>query len=123
MTDNSDVADGYVRIPVSELPTVELHHLVSKHDTSIVVSGQGDGDATVTGYTEWVGTWRTQSVSVGWDWGVIHGAVIVLNPSEIRTNILLLADDLSAESRDRATIHLLDWIESMPWRDTAVRGE
>lgn len=111
-------ADGYVRIPADALASVELRHLISEKDVSIAVAG---GAATITGITEWVGRWHNQTVSIGWDWAVVDGMVVLVNPSEIRTNIQLISRNGLAEPSAIAQIHLMHWIESQPWREGAVR--
>jgi hypothetical protein len=111
-------SDGYVRIPTDALSAVELRHLVSEKDISIAVPG---GGATITGITEWAGQWQNQTVSIGWDWAVIDGVVVLVSPNEIRTNILLVSRAGSAEPATIAQIHLFHWIESLPWREGAVQ--
>lgn len=113
--------DGYLRIPTSELSSVQLRHLVSEKDPTIAVAGDPSaGGATTTGITEWVGVWRDRAVTVGWDWGVIEGSVVLLNASEIRTNIQLIGRDGTPESPSATRAHLLKWLESQPWRETAI---
>jgi len=109
--------DGYVRIPTDALATVQLRHLISDKDVSIAVPG---GGATITGISEWVGAWKNQAVSVGWDWAVIDGIVVLISPNEIRTNIQLISSNGSPEPPAIAQIHLLHWIESLPWRGGAM---
>jgi len=118
MANNDQSSDGYVRIPTLALATVQLRHLVSERDSTIAVAA--GTQPAITGYTEWVGDWSNSSVTVGWDWGVVQGVIVVIDPAEIRTNILLVREDQRAEPRDLARIHLLEWIESMPWRETAI---
>jgi hypothetical protein len=111
--------DGYVRIPTSALPGVELIHLASDRDPSIA-TGDDTSPTTITGYTEWVGLWENMTITIGWDWAVVKGAIVVLNPNEIRTNILLVSPDGVAEPAAIAKIHLFHWIDSMPWRQIAT---
>lgn len=110
--------DGYVRIPTDALVGVQLRHLISEKDISIVVPG---GGATITGISEWVGSWQNRAVSVGWDWAVIDGLVVLVSPNEIRTNIQLISRNGGTELPAVAQIHLFHWIESLPWRAGAVR--
>jgi hypothetical protein len=111
--------DGYAHIPTSALSTIQLTHLVSERDLSIALP-EGAG-ATLTGLTEWVGSWCGMTLSVGWDWAVVEGALVVLNPQEIRTNIQLIAATGDPEPTEVARIRLLHWIESMPWRELIRR--
>lgn len=110
--------DGYVRIPTEALAEIELSHLISEKDVSIAVPG---GGATITGITEWVGQWHSQTVSIGWDWAVIDGIVVLVSPNEIRTNIQLISRTGGTEPPALAQIHLFHWIESLPWRSGAVQ--
>jgi Domain of unknown function (DUF4902) len=113
-------SDRYVRIQASALSEVKLRHLVTEKDNTIAVPANMAAGAATTGFTEWVGTWRTATVSVGWDWGVVGGLVVLLSQKEIRTNIQLLSPDQSPMPAPLAQIHLFHWIESLPWRETAV---
>ncbi|WP_161965958.1 DUF4902 domain-containing protein [Steroidobacter cummioxidans] len=107
-----------MRIPTEALAEVELRHLISEKDTSIAVPG---GGATITGITEWVGDWHNQTVSIGWDWAVLDGVIVLVSPNEIRTNIQLISRTGSSEPPALAQIHLFHWIESLPWRGGAVQ--
>jgi hypothetical protein len=111
--------DGYVRVPTAELSSVRLSHLLSEKDPTIGVLSHA-GTITITGFTEWVGSWQGHTVTVGWDWGALMGALVVLNASEIRTNILLIARDGQPEPPPLAKIHLLEWVDSHPWSETVV---
>ncbi len=116
--------DGYVHILKSALPTIPVHHVASAIDMSIAVPSGIDSvpQDVVTGYTEWAGTWCDAEISVGWDWGIVRTVIVVLNPSEIRTNIQLVTEDGFVEPLMLTRIHLLDWIESLPWRNTAIKN-
>jgi uncharacterized protein DUF4902 len=113
-------SDRYVRILSSALSEVKLQHLVTEKDNTIAVPASMPARMVTTGFTEWVGTWRTEAVSVGWDWGVVDGLVVLLSQKEFRTNIQLIAQDQSPMPAALAQIHLFHWIESLPWRETAV---
>jgi len=113
-------SDRYVRIPTSELAFAQLRHLTSERDNSIAVPQAAPGGTPITGITEWVGTWRSQTVSVGWDWGIVDGLVVLLSQNEIRTNIQLISADGQPVQPCVAQIHLFHWIESLPWREVAV---
>ncbi|MBV8803800.1 MAG: DUF4902 domain-containing protein [Sinobacteraceae bacterium] len=109
-----------MRIPSSALSEVKLQHLVSEKDSTIAVPASISAKVVTTGFTEWVGTWRSETVSVGWDWGVVDSLVVLLSQKEIRTNIQLIAQDQSPMPAALTQIHLFHWIESLPWRETAV---
>lgn len=99
---------------------------MSEIDSSIAVpAGMSAGTlgAVRTGITEWVGSWRNEAVSVGWDWGVIGSdrIVVLLSHNEVRTNILLISpNDNRPVPLAIAKIHLCCWIESLPWRKFSV---
>lgn len=120
MTTKQAHSDGYVRIPTSALPEVQLHHLTSEKDLSIAVREDEHAGPSITGYTEWAGTWHGTTVSIGWDWGVIQRVVVLLNPNEIRTNIQLVDADNRPVAAPRARIHFMDWLETLPWRQVAI---
>jgi Domain of unknown function (DUF4902) len=112
--------DRYVRIPTSALFSVQLRHLLSEKDGTVSVPAGSSAATAMTGITEWVGSWHNQAVSVGWDWGVVNGLVVLLSQNEIRTNIQLTAADHSPVPPCVAQIHLFHWIESLPWRQLAI---
>ena len=115
--------DRYVLIPTDALSEVKLRHLLSEKDRSIASTGMpGVEPIQITGITEWVGSWRSETVSVGWDWGVVDAIVILLTQNEIRTNIRLVTQDETPVPRAIAKIHLFHWIESMPWRELAINN-
>jgi hypothetical protein len=104
------------------LSSVRLRHLVSEQDGSIAAPAHMREKMQITGITEWVGSWGDQTVSVGWDWGVVDGIIVLLSQKEIRTNIQLVTQDESPVEPCIAQIHLFHWIESMPWREVAVNN-
>ena len=115
--------DGYLRISKAALLSINLRHLASAIDLSLGVSERPAGVSSdaLTGYTEWVGNWYDAEISVGWDWWVVRGSIAVLNPAEIRTNIQVIAADGHSESSLMTRIHLLEWIETLPWRDVLMQ--
>lgn len=123
MAPPGEAPDHFARVRRPELGTISVVHLASGIDMSIAVpAGVETGPAAgiVTGFTEWAGDWRGTPITVGWDWGVIAGQIIVLNPAEIRTNVRLVMDDGSLASAMLTRVHLLPWIESLPWRATIM---
>jgi hypothetical protein len=115
-------SDFYVKIPLAELSAVQIRQLLSEKDGSIAVPEGTSGATAITGITEWVGSWHSETVTVGWDWGVVDGLVVLLNPQEIRTNIQLIAADERPLPAKVAQMHLFHWIESLPWREVAVNN-
>jgi hypothetical protein len=115
-------SDGFVRIPVAALATLTFSHLLSDIDCSIAVPADayrgGDSDL-ITGLTEWVGAWKDDPVTIGWDWAETRGLIVMLNPAEIRTNVLI-CDGSRATSHLLTRIYLLEKIETLPWTTTAI---
>jgi hypothetical protein len=114
--------DWYVRIPKAELPKVQLEHLSSAIDLSIgIPPGFAPAASDVlTGYTEWAGSWRGRDISVGWDWALLAGVIVVLSPATIRTNVRVIMEDGLLAPSMLTRIVLFEWIETLPWRDPAV---
>ncbi len=115
--------DGHVRVAETDLPRLHLRHLTSRLDSSIAVPQRllGLAAEVTTGYTEWVGSWAGAQVSLGWDWASCRGEIFLLSPAEIRTNIQLVAPDGSVDSSLLCRMRLARWLESVPWRETAVQ--
>jgi hypothetical protein len=106
-----------VRIPVTELPQLQIQHQFSALDLSIAVPDKlTEGGEVLTGYTEWVGSWDGVQVSLGWDWACVKGDIVALDPSEIRTNIQLIGTDGCVQSPVVTRMYLYAWLETVPWR-------
>jgi hypothetical protein len=122
MVPTNNAPDAYIRIPLGELVTLNLYHVDAAIDPSIAVHGSANLGASyeIAGYTQWAGTWRQAQVSIGWDWAVARDLIVVLNPADIRTNLLVAEVDCSKESLRLSRIYLLERIEKLPWRTTAI---
>ncbi|NJO12999.1 MAG: DUF4902 domain-containing protein [Gammaproteobacteria bacterium] len=118
----NEASDGYVRIPRSALSRIYLEHVTSAIDPSVatpdLAATQSDAMA---GYTEWCGRWREIEFSVGWDWALVSGVIVVLAPATIRTNVLLLMESGFAAPPMLTRVYLLEWMETQPWRETIVK--
>jgi Domain of unknown function (DUF4902) len=114
---------GYVQMRRAELPQLHIKHLTSAVDQSIALPEGLASAVVVSGYTEWVGIWHCERVSIGWDWAFADDSILFLNPIEIRTNLLLIAPDGVAQSPILTRVHLHEWLESLPWRDGAAIRE
>lgn len=120
---SENTSSEYVQIPELELSKLRIEHLTSAIDMSIGLPERLAhlSAETVSGYTEWVGCWRGADVSIGWDWGVVRGEVILLNAGEIRTNIQLFAADGVPMSALLTRAYLGRWLETVPWREGPIR--
>ena len=119
MTQHGEPADGYVPIPATLLGTLTLRHLISEIDLSIGVP-ENVPENSVTGFTEWAGMWRDTEITIGWDWGVVRDAIIVLNPGEIRSNVRVLLEDGQRAPALLNRMRIFEYIETLPWRDIAI---
>jgi hypothetical protein len=114
----------YVQIPEHELSQLSIEHLTSAIDMSIglpdhLASVSGE---VISGYTEWIGSWRGRDVTIGWDWGFYQGEILMLSAAEIRTNIQLLASaDFSPSPPLLARGCLARWLDTIPWREGTIR--
>lgn len=116
-------AYNHVRVPRSEIAALDIAHVRSEYDASIALREGMSGDPSVdvtTGVTEWAGEWHDAPISVGWDWGVIAGQISVIHPDGIRTNVRIVRDDGSLASEMLTRIYLLEWLESLPWRQAIL---
>jgi hypothetical protein len=108
-----------VRILKSDLPTLRLRHSASAVDRSLSVP-QGVAPPSdlpsLSGYTRWVGLWSDATVHASWNWGVLLESLVIISPHELNTNIRLAENgiDLSVVLNKAC---LLEWIESLAWRD------
>jgi hypothetical protein len=108
----------YVHIPIAALQELRPYHVTSFLSEPLSTSDLQARD--ITGTTEWGADWKNEFVSVRWMWGVVRNIVIVLDPSRICTNIQLTSRQDLPEPRSLANIYLLEWIESLPWRETGI---
>lgn len=114
---------GYVRIPEYALPTLPLEHVTSAIDMSIALPEHLADVPTevISGYTEWIGNWTGTDITIGWDWGFLNAEVVLLNAAEIRSNIQLLNPTGIPQSNGRCRLSLARRLETLPWRDGAIR--
>jgi hypothetical protein len=116
-------SDRFVRIARLDLRSLRIDHVTSALDPSILVEASlvpGSSADVVTGYTEWAGSWRGAEVTIGWDWGATNKVVFILNPAEIRTNLLVILDDGTPAPPMLTRTHLFEWLETLPWREPSV---
>lgn len=122
--DSADAgADAWVRIAEPQLTELRIEHLVSAVDSSIALPRAlaGERAEAVTGYSEWEGRWRGAGVTLGFDWALLRGRMLLINAAEIRTNIQLVARNGSPRPPAASRGRLALWIDSLPWRAVAAR--
>lgn len=73
-------------------------------------------DITITGRTSWAAVAPNGAVTLGWRWGLLRNLLFVLDPHRIQTNVRLLDARGSEPTASLARIHLLEYLETLPWR-------
>jgi hypothetical protein len=117
-----NASDSSVRVPRAALASVRVFHIASAIDPAIAPPGKVASSSSdeITGYTEWAGEWNGARICIGWDWGVIAGAIIVLHPAQIRSNLQVVMENGDTTSALLTRVYLLEWIEALPWREAAI---
>jgi hypothetical protein len=113
------MAHIFVRIPEFALAVLPASHVATAVEFSVgrpTLQRTAAEDYSVCGFTEWTAEWGESALFVGWDWGMVKDAIVVLKPAHIRSNVLLVADDGGTHPPSLTNIYLLEWIESLPWR-------
>ena len=111
--------DYYVRLPSHALCNIEFEHLHSAHDEAVLDDALlAHGSRTQwAGSTEWQGQGANPAVSLAWDWVVqADGEVRLLAIVPPRTNVQVIDPKGYDLPQSQALRHLLDLIESLPWR-------
>jgi Domain of unknown function (DUF4902) len=111
--------DEWVYIPTSQLASLRLEHLYSTIAPAITTIGSRAlvDTPTSTGYTEWSGAWCDAQVFLGWQWGRMRNALVILSPENIRTNVVLLRVGGEPVSTRLAPAYFLEHIETLCWQD------
>lgn len=118
--------DGFLRIALDDLLSVNLTHLVSGLDEDYSAEIHQCGTVTsIMGYTEWVGQAPDATISLGWDWRIKQhqlGGVTCARVGLPRSNVMLV----DAKNRDygwnRNLEALATVIDAMPWSDQTKRA-
>ena len=112
--------DGYVRLTLDEVLSVQFAHLVSGLDEDCEATVPCGAPTTISGYTEWVGK-TDPPLTVGWDWVIdpgrdkAHWRRVGLP----RTNVLLV-DRSSSDFDWYMSLQVLSTVvDALPWQDQA----
>jgi hypothetical protein len=118
--------DGYVRLTLDEILSVQFAHLVSGLDEDGQAAVHCGAPTTISGYTEWVAK-TSPPLSFGWDWVVEPdcGRAQWRRVGLPRTNVLLV--DVSEGDYDwHINLHVLATVvDALPWQDqikSAIEG-
>lgn len=111
-------ADGYVRLTLDTLLTIQFSHLISGvyEDTSIS-AGEGASLSATYGYTEWVSATKPL-LSLGWDWqlGVSQGSLQYARMDCPYSNIMLVDEWLHDLGAAKTAALLKSIIDLMRWQ-------
>jgi len=119
-------ADGFLRLPLDEVLSLDLHHLMSGVDADAPVADDAGHDrcgraASISGFTEWASS-GAPGVSIGWDWRLDAAQVSFVRVGLPRSN-LLLVDDLGHDyAWDRNLEVLATVVDAMPWSRRTQRA-
>lgn len=110
--------DGYIRLSLSLLASIELVHLVSGLDEDMPASPcESAAPTAITGYTEWVST-TSPAISLGWDWimEVADGIVQPARLGEPRSNCMLVDESNGDLGPARSNAALAEFVDTLPWQ-------
>jgi hypothetical protein len=117
--------DYYVRLPSHALSAIEFEHLHSAHDDAVLDDAlqAHDQHTQWAGSTEWQGQGANPAVSLAWDWVVrADGEVRLPGVVPPRTNVQVIDRKGYDLPQDQAIPHLLNLIESLPWRTKVLQA-
>ena len=110
--------DGYMRLTLDEVLSVQFEHLVSGLDEDGEVAVPCGAPTTISGYTEWVGQ-TDPPLTVGWDWVVEpgRGNAQWRRVGLPRTNVLLV-DCSSGDFDWHISLEVLGTVvDTLAWQD------
>ena len=117
--------DYYVRLPSHALGEIDFEHLHSEHDEAVLDDAffAHGSDTRWAGSTEWQGQGANPAVSLAWDWVVqADGEIRLLSVVPPRTNVQVIDPKGYDLPPSQAISHLLDLIESLPWRAKVLQA-
>jgi hypothetical protein len=117
--------DYYVRLSSHALGDIEFEHLHSAHDAAVLDDAlEAHGRHTLwAGSTEWHCQDTAAPLSLAWDWVVqADGEVRLLHVVPPRTNLQVIDPKGYDLPQAQAIPHLVDLIESLPWRTKVLQA-
>ncbi|MGO3130285.1 MAG: DUF4902 domain-containing protein [Alcaligenes sp.] len=113
--------DGFLRIPLDELLSIPLAHLVSGLDEEEPHDLQRCGAVTsIEGYTEWVSEDTQTPISLGWDWRLDrlgNGEVTCVRVGLPRSNVMLVDGSNQDYGWDRNLRALASVVDALSWSE------
>lgn len=118
--------DGFLRIALEDLLSVNLTHLVSGLDQGDPTGIRQCGTVTsIMGYTEWIGEAPGTTISLGWDWLLEQhqlGGVTCVRIGLPRSNVMLVDAKRCDYGWNRNLQALATVVDAMPWPDQTKRA-
>lgn len=113
-------ADGYVRLTLDTLLTIQFFHSISGlHEDTVFSASEGARPSIICGYTEWVSATKPL-LSLGWDWQ-LGGPQATLQYSYWRvgshySNVMLIDEQLRDLGAPKTAALLESLIDLMCWQ-------
>lgn len=118
--------DGFMRIALNDLLSVNLNHLISGlYDDDPLKPAHCGSVTSIMGFTEWIGGRPDAPISLGWDWRMepdVCGEVTCVRISLPRSNIMLVDTANCDYGWDRNLEILASVIDAMPWADQTQKA-
>lgn len=117
--------DGFLRIALNDLLSVNLIHLISGLDDDPLGTRNCGSVTSIMGYTEWVGVQPGVPISLGWDWRLeqdVCGGVTCVRIGLPRSNIMLVDAANRDYGWDRTLEILATVVDAMPWADQTQKA-
>lgn len=111
-------ADGYVRLTLDTLLTIQFSHSISDlYEDTVFSAGEGGRLSIIYGYTEWVSATKPL-ISLGWDWqlGGAQGTVQYWRVDCPYSNIMLIDEQLRDLGASNTAALLESIIDLMRWQ-------
>lgn len=119
----------FIRLSIVELTNADFEHRRTEWQSlpALLPSGSALGTRTfsdetyfptATGIAAWEISTPSQSGWLDWDWAVVAGGIITLiNPSDIRSNLVLLDRQNRLLPMHDTTAMLAATVYQLPWRE------
>ncbi|MFC0694934.1 DUF4902 domain-containing protein [Paraburkholderia humisilvae] len=122
--------DGYLRLTIAEFNSLRFTHCWSAEDDEVRAELRAAGlDSRSSGYTEWMGMFKDERISLGWSWyesNAMHFEMVPPELGAIGTNLMLMREsreDLGPGITNdflRTRIAVMQWQASV---QSSIRGD
>ncbi|MEO3715580.1 DUF4902 domain-containing protein [Roseateles flavus] len=120
----SSSPDGFLRMALTDLLSVEFTHLISGLDEKSSSSERhGESVTWIGGYTEWIGSDSHVGVSLGWDWRLEvcpRSGTQCVRFGLPRSNIMLVDAEHQDYGWNRNLHALATVVDALPWTEQTL---